>query len=78
MKWCFNLNGWFLSADRRAKFEQLEYTEEEYQKELEHIEQVGPLRNFHIGFYADQHLSYFQILEGCWSIWGFPRGITGK
>ncbi|KAL9274459.1 4-hydroxy-3-methylbut-2-en-1-yl diphosphate synthase (ferredoxin), chloroplastic-like protein [Drosera capensis] len=27
-------------ADRRAQFEQLEYTGEEYQKELEHIEQV--------------------------------------
>lgn len=27
-------------ADRRAQFEQLEYTEDEYQKELEHIEQV--------------------------------------
>ncbi|KAI5666246.1 hypothetical protein M9H77_16099 [Catharanthus roseus] len=27
-------------ADRRAQFEQLEYTDEEYQKELEHIEQV--------------------------------------
>ncbi|KAJ8444516.1 hypothetical protein Cgig2_028331 [Carnegiea gigantea] len=27
-------------ADRRAQFEQLEYTEEDYQKELEHIEQV--------------------------------------
>ncbi|CDP07116.1 unnamed protein product [Coffea canephora] len=27
-------------ADRRAQFEQLEYTEDEYQKEIEHIEQV--------------------------------------
>ncbi|XP_031502065.1 4-hydroxy-3-methylbut-2-en-1-yl diphosphate synthase (ferredoxin), chloroplastic [Nymphaea colorata] len=27
-------------ADRRAQFEQIEYTEEEYQKELEHIEEV--------------------------------------
>nr|ADX06907.1 1-hydroxy-2-methyl-2-(E)-butenyl-4-diphosphate synthase [Rauvolfia verticillata] len=27
-------------ADRRAQFEQLEYTNEEYQKELEHIEQI--------------------------------------
>ncbi|KAG6498411.1 hypothetical protein ZIOFF_046324 [Zingiber officinale] len=27
-------------ADRRAQFEQLEYTNEEYQKELEHIEKV--------------------------------------
>lgn len=27
-------------ADRRAQFEQLEYTEEEYQKELEHIEKL--------------------------------------
>ncbi|GER34822.1 4-hydroxy-3-methylbut-2-en-1-yl diphosphatesynthase [Striga asiatica] len=27
-------------ADRRAQFETLEYTEEDYQKELEHIEQV--------------------------------------
>ncbi|CAN1346455.1 4-hydroxy-3-methylbut-2-en-1-yl diphosphate synthase (ferredoxin), chloroplastic [Linum perenne] len=29
-----------ISADRRAQFEQLEYTEDDYQKELEHIEQV--------------------------------------
>ncbi|KAE8687278.1 4-hydroxy-3-methylbut-2-en-1-yl diphosphate synthase (ferredoxin) [Hibiscus syriacus] len=27
-------------ADRRAQFEQLEYTDEDYQKELEHIEEV--------------------------------------
>jgi (E)-4-hydroxy-3-methylbut-2-enyl-diphosphate synthase len=27
-------------ADRRAQFEKLEYTEEDYQEELEHIEQV--------------------------------------
>lgn len=27
-------------ADRRAQFEQLEYTEDEYQKELQHIEEV--------------------------------------
>ncbi|KAI6685781.1 hypothetical protein NL676_031694 [Syzygium grande] len=27
-------------ADRRAQFEQIEYTDDEYQKELEHIEQV--------------------------------------
>ena len=27
-------------ADRRAQFEQLEYTEDDYQKELEHIEKV--------------------------------------
>nr|ABB78087.1 (E)-4-hydroxy-3-methyl-but-2-enyl diphosphate synthase [Ginkgo biloba] len=31
-------------ADRRAQFQKLEYTEEDYQKELEHIEEVfGPL-----------------------------------
>ncbi|KAK1319704.1 hypothetical protein QJS10_CPB04g02004 [Acorus calamus] len=29
-----------LAADRRAQFEKLDYTEEDYQKELEHIEQV--------------------------------------
>jgi len=29
-----------LAADRRAQFEQLEYTDNEYQKELEHIEKV--------------------------------------
>lgn len=29
-----------LTADRRAQFEQLEYTEDDYQKELEHIEKV--------------------------------------
>jgi hypothetical protein len=30
------------TADRRAQFEILEYTEDDYQKELEHIEQVEP------------------------------------
>jgi hypothetical protein len=30
-------------ADRRAQFEKLEYTEEDYQEELEHIEQVHVL-----------------------------------
>lgn len=29
-----------VAADRRAQFEKLEYTDEDYQKELEHIEQV--------------------------------------
>lgn len=33
------------AADRRAQFEKLEYTEEDYQKELEHIEQVKLLPN---------------------------------
>lgn len=32
----------FVAADRRAQFEKLEYTEEDYEKELEHIEQVKP------------------------------------
>lgn len=30
----------FNAADRRAQFEKLEYTEDDYQKELEHIEEV--------------------------------------
>lgn len=30
----------YIVADRRAQFEQIEYTDDEYQKELEHIEQV--------------------------------------
>lgn len=30
----------FVTADRRAQFETLDYTEDDYQKELEHIEQV--------------------------------------
>ena len=34
---------WFLAADRRAQFEKLDFTDEDYQKELEHIEQVKPL-----------------------------------
>lgn len=34
---------WLAAADRRAQFELLEYTEQDYQKELEHIEQVKPL-----------------------------------
>ena len=35
---------WLLvAADRRAQFETLEYTDDEYQKELEHIEKVKPL-----------------------------------
>ena len=32
----------FIAADRRAQFEKLEYTEDDYEKELEHIEQVKP------------------------------------
>lgn len=35
-----DIKSWFTAADRRAQFEKLEYTEEDYQKELEHIEQV--------------------------------------
>ncbi|KAL5565574.1 hypothetical protein UlMin_028738 [Ulmus minor] len=31
---------WSIAADRRAQFEQLEYTDDDYQKELDHIEQV--------------------------------------
>lgn len=34
------------AADRRAQFESLEYTEEDYQKELEHIEKVKHLHEF--------------------------------
>ena len=37
-----NPNCLCLTADRRAQFEILEYTEDDYQKELEHIEQVKP------------------------------------
>jgi (E)-4-hydroxy-3-methylbut-2-enyl-diphosphate synthase len=33
---------WFIAADRRAQFEKLEYTDDDYQKELEHIEKVRP------------------------------------
>lgn len=36
----FSLIRFFISADRRAQFEELEYTDDEYQKELEHIEKV--------------------------------------
>lgn len=36
----------YLAADRRAQFEQLEYTEDDYQKELEHIENVSFLTIF--------------------------------
>lgn len=35
-----NSNKCFPAADRRAQFEQIDYTEEDYEKELEHIEQV--------------------------------------
>lgn len=32
---------WFaFAADRRAQFETIEYTEDEYQNELQHIEKV--------------------------------------
>jgi (E)-4-hydroxy-3-methylbut-2-enyl-diphosphate synthase len=34
---------WFIAADRRAQFEKLEYTEDDYEKELEHIEKVRTL-----------------------------------
>lgn len=43
------MNGFFLPtfvADRRAQFETIEYTEDEYQKELQHIEQVGRKKAF--------------------------------
>ena len=33
---------WLIAADRRAQFEELEYTDDDYQKELEHIEKVRP------------------------------------
>lgn len=43
-------------ADRRAQFEQLEYTEEDYQKELEHIEQVKPfICWFHVSNFSGEH-----------------------
>jgi len=32
-----------LAADRRAQFEKLEYTDDDYKKELEHIEKVEKL-----------------------------------
>lgn len=35
----------FFPADRRAQFENLEYTEDDYQKELEHIEEVRLFNN---------------------------------
>lgn len=38
----------FLAADRRAQFEQLEYTDDDYQQELEHIEKVKLLINLPI------------------------------
>ena len=37
----------FIAADRRAQFEKLEYTEDDYQKELEHIEQVTIYLSLH-------------------------------
>jgi hypothetical protein len=40
---CDDLNCCNCVADRRAQFEKLEYTEEDYQEELEHIEQVHVL-----------------------------------
>lgn len=35
-----SLEQFIVAADRRAQFEKLEYTDEDYQKELEHIEKV--------------------------------------
>lgn len=35
-------------ADRRAQFETIEYTEDEYQKELQHIEQVERKHLFYL------------------------------
>jgi hypothetical protein len=35
-----------LAADRRAQFEKLEYTEDDYEKELEHIQKVPNLFTF--------------------------------
>lgn len=39
------MDTYFCPADRRAQFERLEYTEEDYQKELEHIEEVRLFNN---------------------------------
>lgn len=41
-----------IAADRRAQFEQLEYTEDDYQKELEHIEQVILLLSLIFGLFV--------------------------
>lgn len=43
-------------ADRRAQFEILEYTDDDYQKELEHIEQVEPPVWFIFSFDASKSL----------------------
>lgn len=47
------------AADRRAQFVQLEYGEEDYQKELEHIEEV---RTF-IYRVSLEGLSHLEILS---------------
>lgn len=43
-----SLEQFIVSADRRAQFEKLEYTDEDYQKELEHIEKVKQSMSFHL------------------------------
>lgn len=50
-----NPRWWSFTADRRAQFEKLEYTEEDYQQELEHIEQVKPPVLFYISNFGEGH-----------------------
>ena len=62
-----------LSADRRAQFEKLEYTEDDYEKELEHIEKVKTLfilllllqsaRTYHVSSYLHAAVISFQVFS---------------
>jgi (E)-4-hydroxy-3-methylbut-2-enyl-diphosphate synthase len=48
-------------ADRRAQFEQLEYTEDDYQKELEHIEKVPNISLFSVNL-VSKNVQYVSLL----------------
>jgi hypothetical protein len=50
-----------LAADRRAQFEQLEYTEDDYQKELEHIEKVPNISLFSVNL-VSKNVQYVSLL----------------
>ncbi|CAI0397780.1 unnamed protein product [Linum tenue] len=55
-------------ADRRAQFEQLEYTEDDYQKELEHIEQTFISINslmIMLSLWASLHQVFTPLVEKC-------------
>lgn len=61
--------GAIASADRRAQFEELEYTEDDYQKELEHIEKVNKLStHFYASYFLESSTSLDVVVVHCISL----------